>query len=776
MRGYIVISAFLAFWLNASGQPKQVNNPAALKAAVTAAQPGDVITLADGEWKDADLVLKGKGSASRPVIIRPQTPGGVILTGNSSLRIGGEYLVIKDLHFTNGNAGARDVITFRTDNDHLANHCRITGIVIDHYSQPERFKNDNWVVLWGKNNRVDHCTFENKMNAGPAMIVELNDERSQDNNHSIDSNYFKGRQRLGSNGGETIRVGVSRYSLTASRTKIMYNYFERCNGEVEVVSVKSGENLISFNTFFECEGSLVLRHGSKNIVEGNLFFGNEKPFTGGVRVINPGHKVFNNVFKDLRGTDFRAPLAVMNGVPNSLINRYYQVKDADIHHNTFINCSSILFGAGRDAERTLAPENVQFRNNLIVAPADSVYKDNNGGSGIILSGNGIADIPAADLPPGFKILKVKSKMVKQFNLPGPVSDAGAPVLKLPLTGRAASGAKWWRSQPEETAFKGKRISVPVSDSRRLPEIVSAAAAGDTIELNSEGNYEIGKEIHVSKSLVITAAEALKKRPLLVSISEKGLPGFIVIDEGGELEIRGVAFAGTFKNYGDVSAGIVTTSKSMVLHYKLKVDNCEFYDFNESSFAGIKALKSTYADSIMVRNSVFRNISGSGIDLSAEKDDKGTYNSEYTIIENCVFTNILGSALNLYRGGNDESTLGPFLTIDHCTFNEVDNREQGAVLRLLGVQNASITNSVFSFSGQGGRSVQFQESRYDKLNVDYCNLYHSGGIDSFYGRVSGRNIYNTDPQFIDPQSRNFNLKAGSSLANKSSDGNFPGARL
>src|SRR5690606_32050403 len=216
--------------------------------------------------------------------------GKVIISGESTLKIAGEHLIIKGLHFKNGYTPDKDLIVFRLNNDNLANNCRLTETVIEDFSHPNRFKSENWIVLWGKNNRVDHCTFVDKLTAGPVLIAELNDERSQQNYHSVDHNYFKGRQRFGSNGGETIRIGVSRYSLTPSRTQIVDNYFERCNGEVEIVSIKSGENNISRNTFFECEGGLVLRHGSNNIVNANLFLGNNKPFTGGVRIVNPGHQ------------------------------------------------------------------------------------------------------------------------------------------------------------------------------------------------------------------------------------------------------------------------------------------------------------------------------------------------------------------------------------------------------------------------------------------------------------------------------------------------------
>lgn len=771
MRAVFSILFWLVAALPAAAADKKVNNPAELKEAVERAAPGDRVILASGEWKDAGLILHGKGSAAKPLCVMPEKPGSVLLSGNSFLKISGEYIVVKGLHFNNGYTADGDVIEFRTSNSRNADNCRLTETVIENFSKPEKFKNDNWVVLFGRNNRVDHCTFVNKLNLGPTMVVELNDERSQQNHHSIDSNYFKGRQRLGSNGGETIRVGVSKYSLTSSNTNIKYNYFERCNGEVEVVSVKSGGNQVSFNTFYECEGSLVLRHGANNVVEGNLFHGNNKAFTGGVRVINPGHRVFNNVFKDLKGIEFRSALAVMNGVPNSLINRYHQVKDADIYNNTFINCSNIEFGAGKDAERTAAPENVRFRNNLLADPAQPLYKDNNG-AGIIFSGNLVVSGTKNSLPDGFRAGKPVNKIYKGISLPQ-ASVAGADISRLPLLKKDALGAGWYKPSSESARLKGKRIPVSGAEASALQQVLNDARPGDTVLLTEAGIYSIISELLLTKPVCIQAADAVKGRVILVNGSEKTLPAFFTIEEGGSLNVRGLIFAGSYESYGDVQAGIRTSTKGMLRPYTLHIDNCEFHSFNEGSYSAFKASKGSYADSLVLRNCIFRNMSGTALDLSAEREDKGIYNAEYTIIQNCLFTNILGAALNLYRGGNDESTTGPFLEIDHCTFNEVDNREQGSALRLPGVQHAMLTNCIFNQSGQGGRSVFFQEYAKDELRIDFCNLYQSGKIESFYNKVTGANMYSLAPLFADPASGDFSLSSASPLKGKSSAGGDPG---
>lgn len=749
--------------INAFSASVIVDNPASLKAAVARAKPGDVIYLKDKTWPNAALQLQGKGTARQPISILPQTPGGVVFSGQSYLQLGGEYLVFKGFHFKQGYSPKREVISFRINNDVLASNCRVSNIVIEDYSQPERFKTDSWITFYGKHNRVDHSTFVNKLNAGPLIIAELDDERSQQNYHSIDSNYFKGRQRFGANGGETIRIGVARYSLSASRTSITGNYFERCNGEVEVVSIKSGENKVSFNTFYECEGGVVLRHGSDNEVEGNLFLGNSKSFTGGVRVINPRQKVLNNVFYQLQGRNFRSALAVMNGVPNSQLNRYFQVKDAQIEKNTFINCAGILFGTGKDAERTLGPENVSFKRNLVITADEQVYTDANNNGGILFSENALAGGFKGKTPEGFVRTGPNSISIKGYDLPYD-PKYGADLKQLPLVGKEQTGAVWYKPSAPAPLRKPQHFVVKAAQAGSMSDLIKQSIAGDTLILADEGHYKMLEEITVDKPLVIMAAPNLKSRPILVNASFKSIPAFICIENGGDLQVKGLSFKGTYQSFATADGGIRSTDLPMNRPYRLTIDNCEFSDYNESNNGAFKAGKSTFSDSLVVTNSVFHHMSGAGLDLSAEKDDKGFYNAEYIIVRNCTFTNMLSGAINIYRGGNDESTLGPFVTIDHCTFNEVENREQGTVVRLIGAQQAIVTNCNFSYSGQGGRSIQFQEYRWDRILVDYCNFYESGKVESFYNKAAGPHLYQVKPKYAGPEKLNYQWLGDAPLTN------------
>ena len=265
------------------------------------AQPGDRIYIKDGQYKDMQLKWIGKGTEKSPITIEALNPGKVKIEGGSILRIAGEWLSVSGLHFTDGYAPKGSVIEFRNGQE-LANHCRLTNCVIDKFNPSRRDQAYSYILLYGRHNRVDHCSLTGKLNLGVTLIVILNDERCLENHHRIDHNYFGERPVYGSNGAETMRVGTSQQAYSSSNTVIENNLFERCSGEVEVISIKSSDNIIRNNTLLECEGVVALRHGDRNTVNDNLFIGNGRRNTGGIRVVNAGHQIYDNVLVGLAGT------------------------------------------------------------------------------------------------------------------------------------------------------------------------------------------------------------------------------------------------------------------------------------------------------------------------------------------------------------------------------------------------------------------------------------------------------------------------------------------
>ena len=185
--------------------------------------------------------------------------------------------------------------------------------------------------------------------------------------HHIHHNYFLDRPRVSSdNGYETIRIGTSTLSLSDSYSIIEKNYFEACDGEIEIISNKSGENIYRYNTFYNCEGTLTLRHGNKCKLYANYFDGNGNSRSGGIRVIGEDHIIYNNYFTRLGGNGSRSALSIENGIPDSELNRYFQVINAQILYNTFVdNYRNITIGTGADSERSLPPLDCTIGNNLV---------------------------------------------------------------------------------------------------------------------------------------------------------------------------------------------------------------------------------------------------------------------------------------------------------------------------------------------------------------------------------------------------------------------------
>ncbi len=358
--------------------------------AVEAAQPGDTIALASGEWRDFEILFSGEGTAEQPITLTAETKGEVVIAGRSNLRLAGNYLVVSGLVFKDGHSPGSSVIAFRAAEDDLANYSRVTEVVVEDFNKPGERDRDSWVHMYGKHNRLDHSYFAGKTNLGSTIGVELNDEGSLKNHHRIDHNFFGPRPELGFNGGETIRIGNSWSSMNDSLTLVKNNLFYRCDGEHEIISNKSGGNIYRGNLFLESRGTLTMRHGNNTLVERNVFIGNQVPDTGGVRVINKGQVVRNNYMHGLTGERFRGGLVVMNGVPNSPLNRYHQVDNALIENNSIIDVNFVEFAAGSDEERTLPPINSVFHANLVFNAdgRDNVRKHDDI-SGIKFTGNSI---------------------------------------------------------------------------------------------------------------------------------------------------------------------------------------------------------------------------------------------------------------------------------------------------------------------------------------------------------------------------------------------------
>ena len=736
--------------LQANARKILVSSTAALIDAGVQAKPGDTLIIQKGIYNNCNLIISAKGTASQPIVFMAQVPGGVEFTGNSYLHITGNYITVSGVVFKEGFAGKNHVWQFSHGKE-VANNSRITGSSIQSFNNPLRLDENHWLTMSGKSNRVDHCNFTNKTNLGVLVAVLLDDDRSRINNHSIDSNYFGIRKPLGSNAGEMIRVGVSQHCTFYSNTTIKNNFFEHCDGETEIISIKSCGNKVAGNIFKECQGAVVLRHGNENTVEGNLFYGNDKEGTGGVRVINEGNWIVNNFMSHCKGQGFRSPLAIMAGVFNSPANRYLPVRDAVIANNTFLNCSPFSISEGKDAERSVDPKNVLLLNNLFysnktgplcytVPTIDSVFAAGNVFSAS-LTNPGVSGFNAGAITlqkwgsKGFPVIgasganNATKKMLDSLNkigtnrLSSPLNSiVGANSLAYfkALFANAPTLGNSWESKKTNaatsattsaaagTANAGTTIAQKTITVSTAVELADAAAtASATNVILKAGLYQFEKPITIKGKITITSNSAT------VNFTTTGpIDQLFTLEQNAQLTLRTINI-----NASGVQSQnfIAVNSNGSGIHNSVRISASNIENFAGASM--IKAPKSAYLDAITIEKSVFKNNKGTVLSLKDEDDNKGYYNAEKIVVTNNSFINHAGPLAVIYRGGNDESTMGPIFSfstnkIVNCSANE-------ALIGLFGVQQSTIENNMFTASNKSGNIIAYTDNtkafHYQKNN-------------------------------------------------------------
>lgn len=702
----------------------KVTNQEELNNAIEIAEPGAEIVLANGVWKDVEIVFTGEGTKDNPIKLKAETEGEVFIEGVSNLQIGGEYLEISGLYFRNGYTPSNNVIAFRINEDQVANNCKVSNCVIEDFNQPQRDKSDLWVQFYGRYNQLDHCYLAGKTNRGPTVRVDLKGNQSIKNYHQIVNNHFGPRPRKGGASGETIQLGSSFTSMSPSNTTIANNLFEECNGEVEIISSKTNFNEIKNNVFYKSEGSVVTRHGNYCMIDGNYFIGDGKNENyGGIRIVNTGHWIVNNYFYNIIGKNFRSPLAVMNGIPKSPLNRYNQVTDVVVAYNTYVNCKSPWqFGVGTNIAqkdvlplseiRSARPLRTVVANNVIYNkvgdPSPIIEHDKADGvkfKSNIINNQGVAFKDEKRISPnsfelsavndfiytpkgisneitpfeGYEFESISNDLVGNSRTTN--NSIGATIkgdIKDPLIlDKKKYGATWYSN--EAPVYKAKTFDLTNGDD--LSAKLAEANNGDIISL-SEGKYVISKSLVIDKSITIQSSSS--KKAQIVFEGVENTPAF-ELNPYGILTLKNIILSGT-----DSQQAFASLKENMSNHFGLTVTGCEISNFNYV----LKAYKQTFAEEIAFTNTSILNCEN-GIELSEETNDRGDYNTEFLTIDHCQFENVKKNVIDYYRGGYDESTIGGNLVVSNSTFtNSGAKEDNGILLNTRGIVNVNIENNTF----------------------------------------------------------------------------------
>ena len=98
--------------LQANARKIIVGSTATIIDAGAQAKAGDTIVIQSGAYRNCNLIISTKGTASMPIVFMAQTAGSVYFTGNSYLHISGNYITVSGVVFKDGFAGKNHVWQF----------------------------------------------------------------------------------------------------------------------------------------------------------------------------------------------------------------------------------------------------------------------------------------------------------------------------------------------------------------------------------------------------------------------------------------------------------------------------------------------------------------------------------------------------------------------------------------------------------------------------------------------------------------------------------------
>ncbi|MET1073226.1 MAG: polysaccharide lyase 6 family protein [Umezawaea sp.] len=366
----------------ASAAVVRVTSLAALQTALNAAAPGDRIEVAAGTYTtSAAIAIKKSGTSAAPITVTAATVGKVEIKGSTgfSFTAGLHDVVLQGFNLRHG--GGLSVPGDAHDLRITRNSVQLTG-------------SGGWVTVNGDDVEVDHNTFQNRSTEG--VFLQISGPGSEIARRTrIHHNHFYNHSFAGDNGGESIRLGYSHKQSTSANAVVEHNLFEKANGDPEAISVKSSDNVVRYNTIRDSKGYIVLRHGSRNLVDGNVLLGS------GIRFHGDDHRIVNNYVANTgdRALVFGTGSEADSGPTSTGHDRPDRVVVA---FNTLIGTGQVVDNDGG----AFLPKDCVLANNIVRGTAQTRLVDIAAGSTVGYEGN-IVFGAAAGIPDGYRAVDPK---------------------------------------------------------------------------------------------------------------------------------------------------------------------------------------------------------------------------------------------------------------------------------------------------------------------------------------------------------------------------------
>ena len=261
-----------------------------LKEALETAQPGDHIVLASGEYRESEFEITRSGKPGQPIVIQAEQLLAARITRN--ITVTGSYVILYGLHLDGPDSGLR-----------------VGGI----YSRILRCRFTDWrgnavTPTRGRGVEIAYCEFarphpwlESERGSYPLRIGIRPSHRTLDDYHYdayIHHNHFHDfpekpdPSQYHSGQSDAIEIGQTARGVNIpSGWVVEYNLIENHRQGHGIVDIKTGRNVIRYNTLVKCPGG---RIDARTGGTGNIIASNWMENTGGISVLGGYHTVSGN--------------------------------------------------------------------------------------------------------------------------------------------------------------------------------------------------------------------------------------------------------------------------------------------------------------------------------------------------------------------------------------------------------------------------------------------------------------------------------------------------
>ena len=351
------------------------------------ASPDDVADVLAGASGGDEIIVTGSGEMSlknlsfnSPVLIRAASIGGTTLT-NATIDNSNNIIVQGFVFGPNDEStylkivNSTNIQVLRNTFDHTDVMNSQTAIVT---TQASEYISIGYNEFRGKNQMF---TSEGYKLTGSYIKTQFDDPLMTKHLH-VYRNHFKdiypyvpdGTTPTGDSDREVMAMGIADSQDVVTNNVVEYNLFENCDGENEIITVKTSNNKFRYNIFKNSMGSLSFRLGSDNEAYGNYFYGegasanwdDDNYQTGGIRVYGSGHLIYDNYMEGLTGISWRRPILIDSGDTSDSTgaDSHETPSNLSVYDNTIVDSVGGGIHIGSDNYGNM-PYNISVDNNLV---------------------------------------------------------------------------------------------------------------------------------------------------------------------------------------------------------------------------------------------------------------------------------------------------------------------------------------------------------------------------------------------------------------------------